>query len=57
MKLNREVQRLRRKIKERYYREICNKLEDLYRLHSPKLYTKLKELKRKKGTIRTVGDM
>ena len=57
MKLNRQVQRLCRKIKERYYGEKCNKLEDLYRLHSPKLYTKFRELERKKGTIRTVGDM
>ena len=34
--VNREVQRLCRKIRDSYHQEKCNELEDLDRLHSPK---------------------
>lgn len=41
-KLKHDIQSLCRKTKENYYQEKCKELEDLDRLHSPKLFTKSK---------------
>lgn len=49
--LTKEIQRECRKAKKNYYQQQCEELEELDKIHSPKLYKKIKELTPKSKKI------